>query len=204
MTVDVGRHLDNNEDIFIHWRVVYKCFGYKLHIFFLQELPLSLSFFFFFFNDPPPTEISPLPLHDPLPILSSRSQPATMCRLSTRSVFRPKTAACCPTERTPWIFFAERRPMLIASCAERNRSEEHTSELQSQSNLVCRLLLEKKKKLTTAHIEITFVLLLSIADEPLLQPVHRLTRYPSVPRHSARVVLNVSATSFTFACTRTT
>src|SRR5688572_32316529 len=34
----------------------------------------------------------------------------------------------------------------IASCQHRTRSEEHTSELQSQSNLVCRLLLEKKKK----------------------------------------------------------
>src|SRR2546430_13281845 len=32
-----------------------------------------------------------------------------------------------------------------------SRSEEHTSELQSQSNLVCRLLLEKKKKLITMH-----------------------------------------------------
>src|SRR5205085_12239607 len=34
------------------------------------------------------------------------------------------------------------------------RSEEHTSELQSQSNLVCRLLLEKKKKKTRNHTEI--------------------------------------------------
>src|SRR2546427_6247226 len=34
---------------------------------------------------------------------------------------------------------------------EKGRSEEHTSELQSQSNLVCRLLLEKKKKITTRH-----------------------------------------------------
>src|SRR2546430_12325647 len=34
---------------------------------------------------------------------------------------------------------------------ERNRSEEHTSELQSQSNLVCRLLLEKKKKILFSH-----------------------------------------------------
>src|SRR2546427_8682025 len=33
-----------------------------------------------------------------------------------------------------------------AASGSRNRSEEHTSELQSQSNLVCRLLLEKKKK----------------------------------------------------------
>src|SRR2546430_6616567 len=40
--------------------------------------------------------------------------------------------------------------------AGRNRSEEHTSELQSQSNLVCRLLLEKKKnKRTTRHLTST-------------------------------------------------
>src|SRR5688572_30955237 len=37
-----------------------------------------------------------------------------------------------------------KRPLL--PCRKRRRSEEHTSELQSQSNLVCRLLLEKKKK----------------------------------------------------------
>src|SRR2546430_7383306 len=36
----------------------------------------------------------------------------------------------------------------------RSRSEEHTSELQSQSNLVCRLLLEKKKKYNTCHYHI--------------------------------------------------
>src|SRR5688572_32740892 len=38
---------------------------------------------------------------------------------------------------------------------QRIRSEEHTSELQSQSNLVCRLLLEKKKKSSLTHITIT-------------------------------------------------
>src|SRR2546427_5776437 len=37
--------------------------------------------------------------------------------------------------------------------ARQHRSEEHTSELQSQSNLVCRLLLEKKKKITTQHLD---------------------------------------------------
>src|SRR5256886_8104306 len=36
-----------------------------------------------------------------------------------------------------------------------SRSEEHTSELQSQSNLVCRLLLEKKKKIHISHISNT-------------------------------------------------
>src|SRR2546430_11865437 len=45
------------------------------------------------------------------------------------------------------------REPTIASCADlkASRSEEHTSELQSQSNLVCRLLLEKKKYSATTH-----------------------------------------------------
>src|SRR2546430_7811715 len=42
------------------------------------------------------------------------------------------------------VLAVENDPALVACLAE--RSEEHTSELQSQSNLVCRLLLEKKKK----------------------------------------------------------
>src|SRR3989475_3083794 len=39
-----------------------------------------------------------------------------------------------------------RQPTAVVAAAKDHRSEEHTSELQSQSNLVCRLLLEKKKK----------------------------------------------------------
>src|SRR3990167_8285644 len=66
---------------------------------------------FFFFNDTAPTEIYPLPLHDALPIWRDRESP-------------PSTRSSSPTERT-------RR------CTGRTgRSEEHTSELQSQSNLV--------------------------------------------------------------------
>src|SRR5688572_32226039 len=42
----------------------------------------------------------------------------------------------------------ERRNFGSSTCLKNRRSEEHTSELQSQSNLVCRLLLEKKKKKT--------------------------------------------------------
>src|SRR2546430_8142493 len=42
------------------------------------------------------------------------------------------------------------QPKGLTACSEAARSEEHTSELQSQSNLVCRLLLEKKKKKVTA------------------------------------------------------
>src|SRR5260221_6499270 len=40
----------------------------------------------------------------------------------------------------------------LASSLARGRSEEHTSELQSHSDLVCRLLLEKKKRTTTSHV----------------------------------------------------
>src|SRR5688572_32535521 len=45
----------------------------------------------------------------------------------------------------------------IAGSRARRRSEEHTSELQSQSNLVCRLLLEKKKKKKNKHNNITTI-----------------------------------------------
>src|SRR5205085_8538642 len=43
------------------------------------------------------------------------------------------------------------RVRVLARARAARRSEEHTSELQSQSNLVCRLLLEKKKQLLSAH-----------------------------------------------------
>src|SRR2546427_3964339 len=57
---------------------------------------------------------------------------------------------------TPWLMSCD--ALTCASTAgvscldERRRSEEHTSELQSQSNLVCRLLLEKKKKITVPKL----------------------------------------------------
>src|SRR5256885_3596822 len=79
------------------------------------------SFFFFFFNDTATTEIYTLSLHDALPILS---QPV----------------------RDRANFSGDERPAhwcLVAAAPL--RSEEHTSELQSPCNLVCRLLLEKKK-----------------------------------------------------------
>src|SRR5256885_4791862 len=71
---------------------------------------------FFFFNDTATTEIYTLSLHDALPISPS----------------------CCSTRAT--------LPSSPRSGRRRSRSEEHTSELQSPCNLVCRLLLEKKKK----------------------------------------------------------
>src|SRR2546430_16606630 len=86
-----------------------------------------LVFIFFFFNDTATTEIYTLSLHDALPIFlrlrfgCGRWQPDN------------ESSVC------------------FLDVPVNKRSEEHTSELQSQSNLVCRLLLEKKKKQPHAH-----------------------------------------------------
>src|SRR2546430_13722099 len=74
------------------------------------------TYVFLFFNDTATTEIYTLSLHDALPI--SEQQVAA---------------------------HADEGGDRAGECVPRRRSEEHTSELQSQSNLVCRLLLEKKK-----------------------------------------------------------
>src|SRR5436190_22183427 len=87
-----------------------------------------IFFFFFFFNDTSPTEIYTLSLHDALPISRAAELPAgpeadgsgVLARRGGDDVHR-----------------------------NHDRSEEHTSELQSHSDLVCRLLLEKKKKKQT-------------------------------------------------------
>src|SRR2546427_2287873 len=81
---------------------------------------------FFFFNDTATTEIYTLSLHDALPIFEPATGGGTLEGFETTSAE-----------------FGD-----IQLDALEVRSEEHTSELQSQSNLVCRLLLEKKKKTT--------------------------------------------------------
>src|SRR5690606_41798821 len=78
----------------------------------------------------PTTGIYTLSLHDALPILPPTLVPAAMALATIVGM----GAAYAPASR------AARRPR---PC--RRRSEEHTSELQSRENLVCRLLLEKKK-----------------------------------------------------------
>src|SRR5262249_59340816 len=96
----------------------------------------------FFFNHTPPTEIYTLSLHDALPISSCR--PARARRRTTGSPTpAARSASPCRWRSAP------RSPVPAA-----RRSEEHTSELQSLTNLVCRLLLEKKKKhIILAHGE---------------------------------------------------
>src|SRR2546427_7312291 len=91
-----------------------------------------LPFFLFFFNDTATTEIYTLSLHDALPISpGSASAPVSSTTGSIASARSTSTTPGCPA---------------TTGSSTTRRSEEHTSELQSQSNLVCRLLLEKKKK----------------------------------------------------------
>src|SRR2546430_11539654 len=99
--------------------------------------------FFFFFNDTATTEIYTLSLHDALPILGNTSR-----ALSRRLCFRSFGGLLCldGDDARGRIAVLEERALVPAQVAV--RSEEHTSELQSQSNLVCRLLLEKKKQTT--------------------------------------------------------
>src|SRR5256885_13475256 len=88
------------------------------------------SFFFFFFNDTATTEIYTLSLHDALPIsqeLGGHFGAIDLEDLQAGDLVHQHRLIEQPLEGRP-------------------RSEEHTSELQSPCNLVCRLLLEKKKK----------------------------------------------------------
>src|SRR2546426_5759935 len=97
-----------------------------LHSIFFCLFACLIFFFFFFFNDTATTEIYTLSLHDALPICDHAGD-GPGHDLAYRQVR-----------------FRLRAPARFR--LQRGRSEEHTSELQSPCNLVCRLLLEKKKK----------------------------------------------------------
>src|SRR5688572_32725928 len=95
---------------------------------------------YFFFNHTATTEIYTLSLHDALPIslvLASGAGAASRRSLGVAVFGGMMTGTVLAVFFVP-VFFL--------------RSEEHTSELQSQSNLVCRLLLEKKKKKSTSDM----------------------------------------------------
>src|SRR5258708_39766612 len=99
-------------------------------MFFLSIISHLISLFFFFFNDTATTEIYTLSLHDALPILH--------LHLTGGRIYSIRH----DVGRSP----DHRRSSRLAAGAL-SRSEEHTSELQSPDHLVCRLLLEKKKKI---------------------------------------------------------
>src|SRR3712207_8077849 len=103
----------------------------------MLHVTFIVLFFFFFFNDTATTEIYTLSLHDALPICDHRAE------ASDRED---------AVDRQPGRAAGGRRPSLVQDAIEgcgKFRSEEHTSELQSRQYLVCRLLLEKKKKKRT-------------------------------------------------------
>src|SRR5258706_4592145 len=107
------------------------------------------SLLFFFFNDPATTEIYTLSLHDALPISSRRSYilrqlqrgwlaKLVVCDVPCAALVRPRSHRAIRRygyERGGWYIADNelRKPSPL-------RSEEHTSELQSLTNLVCRLL----------------------------------------------------------------
>src|SRR2546425_9486047 len=100
--------------------------GGSLSLFFMFLCLFSIVVFFFFFNDTATTEIYTLSLHDALPI----------CEVGERvGGVEHHDVVGLPRDAAREI----RRFNAL-------RSEEHTSELQSLAYLVCRLLLEKKKK----------------------------------------------------------
>src|SRR2546428_8870147 len=99
---------------------------------------MCLRYCIFFFKHTATSDIYPLSLHDALPIWTGpcarRSSSMSHSSLADGSTTSARCVMVCAGRRTP------------------SRSEEHTSELQSRSDLVCRLLLEKK---TPAYIYTT-------------------------------------------------
>src|SRR5262249_58691845 len=96
-------------------------------------------------NDPATPELYTLSLHDALPIYPEALDLTTPEGLA--GALRRASSYLCPCSAATLVR-AVVRPL-------RGRSEEHTSELQSLTNLVCRLLLEKKKTNTTALLSPT-------------------------------------------------
>src|SRR5438034_4625115 len=87
---------------------------------------------------PPPTDTYTLSLHDALPI-------SPLAQAQRQNAIREWST--CSTRTPPAMLGRPLRPSRTYGTRRRShdRSEEHTSELQSHSDLVCRLLLEKKK-----------------------------------------------------------
>src|SRR5688572_31029469 len=103
-----------------------------MHFYYGHLTMIFVSFFFIMIRRPPRSTLFPY---------------TTLFRSASVVTSTPATSLCSASPSLaakPWS--VETRCTLSCSAA---RSEEHTSELQSQSNLVCRLLLEKKKKTTS-------------------------------------------------------
>src|SRR5689334_24298492 len=93
---------------------------------------------FFFSNGPATAEIYALSLHDALPILSQ-------CAVATQAA-APTVCTALRAAQGQLDAAIDAAKVQLLQATSPARSEEHTSELQSQFHLVCRLLLEKKKQ----------------------------------------------------------
>src|SRR5207248_7637582 len=104
-------------------------------------IPSQSTLSIFYLTDTPPTASSPLSLHDALPICAPPRPSGPASPRPRRSADPPRSRGPRPGRRcgTPRCGCGGTR-----SRTEEFRSEEHTSELQSPYDLVCRLLLEKK------------------------------------------------------------
>src|SRR3712207_6870473 len=102
---------------------------------------------FFFFNDTATTEIYTLSLHDALPISSTSIRPSRT-RTAPSLMGGVQTGRSNPAAKILGLFSGIPSDH-FGGYGLQKRSEEHTSELQSRQYLVCRLLLEKKKKKIT-------------------------------------------------------
>src|SRR5256885_11786957 len=132
------------------WVFLFTC---KISInldFFSKMAIMACVLFFFFFNDTATTEIYTLSLHDALPICFFMIANCNVCPI------------CSPKN------------------ARKSRSEEHTSELQSPCNLVCRLLLEKKKSTDTTASQ-TYRFLTYFVD---LIRSYQQTPHTTLPHHT--------------------
>src|SRR5439155_25173416 len=113
-----------------------------------QSSTLFHVLYSFLFNAPAPTEIYTLSLHDALPISLGEHHAQTIFRRSK-----------CTLRFCHFVQNRHANAPGLLRCFEQNllpahRSEEHTSELQSRGHLVCRLLLEKKKKKQSHYLPI--------------------------------------------------
>src|SRR3712207_7638057 len=108
--------------------------------------------FFFFFNDTATTEIYTLSLHDALPIFELRGQ---LVEQATLELIHARVALLLvPDGHRGGQVVPDRGLDRFVHVVLVVRSEEHTSELQSRQYLVCRLLLEKKKKCSTCDTKL--------------------------------------------------
>src|SRR5256886_5182496 len=147
---------------------------------FVLVVRLILSIFFFFFlmiRRPPRSTLFPYTT-----LFRSTARRRRSCRPAGQGSGRPvRPAGCCAAARRARARRSTGRvPGRAGRPAAPVRSEEHTSELQSQSNLVCRLLLEKKKQKTKRPMSQRAYLV----DHHLVHLAYDLDRLPVLQHHS--------------------